>query len=80
MTAINLDNNLHSLDCFYQLKNLTNGSTYLDINIGNSGLGGLLPLERRLINGPEIPEIPKIPKCEDFEGYACTSEDVRFSL
>ena len=25
-----------------------------------------------------IPEIPKIPKCEDFEGYACTSEDVRF--
>ena len=58
VTAINLDNNLHSLDCFYQLKNLTNGSTYLDINIGNSGLGGLLPLERRLINGPEIPEIP----------------------
>ena len=24
--------------------------------------------------------IPEIPKCEDFEGYSCTSEDVRFSL
>ena len=27
-----------------------------------------------------IPEIPKIPKCEDFEGYACTSENVSLSL
>ena len=24
--------------------------------------------------------IPEIPKCEDFEGYACTSENVSLSL
>ena len=24
--------------------------------------------------------IPELPKCEDFEGYACTSQDVRLSV
>ena len=23
---------------------------------------------------------PELPKCEDFEGYACTSQDVRLSV
>ena len=56
--ANNLDNSPHPLDFYYKLSNLTSGSIYIDSAMGNGGLGALLPLEYRMLNGPDIIDLP----------------------
>ncbi|MBV6640388.1 MAG: T9SS type A sorting domain-containing protein [Cyclobacteriaceae bacterium] len=55
--ASNLDNTPHPLDYYYKLKNLTTDETYLDASLGNGGEGAMLPLEQRLLSGPDFPTL-----------------------
>lgn len=56
--ASNLDDSPHPLDFFYDLSNLTTGENYLSVGLGNAGGGALLPLEQRILPGPNLPAIP----------------------
>ncbi len=56
--ASNLDNTPHPLDYYYNLNNLTTGESYVNASLGNAGGGALLPLEQRMLGGPDFPAIP----------------------